>query len=145
MSRNLTLIGQNSNLEIDLRYFKLKCSGPADLAPSNYVSFVKDRCPHNSLITLQTAFIIVRLKVTPKLGFKARCPACTEHRKVATAFKAQGICEWDVEALLQYSELLPSKMVGCKILHRPHQVYSAEQTFWASPSAEYHDHEITCG
>jgi hypothetical protein len=85
------LIGQNSNLEIDLRYFKLNCSGPADLAPSNYVSFVENRCPHDSLITLKTAFLLVRLKATPKQGFKARCAACTEHRTVATAFKAQGI------------------------------------------------------
>ena len=88
MSRNLTFIGQNSHLEIDLRYFKLKCSGHADLAPSNYVSFVKDRCPHDSLSTLQTAFPIVRLKATLKPGFEARYIAYTEYRKVVIAFKA---------------------------------------------------------
>ena len=32
-----------------------------------------------------------------KLSFEARCAACTEHRKVATAFKAQGIIANGIE------------------------------------------------
>lgn len=86
VAQNIKFIKRNQTTTLQLRNFKLNCLGPRNL-PSSFghgLSFVQQPCPHNSIITLQTAFLC-RNNPVSRVGFQPRCAACTEHRIVVDA------------------------------------------------------------